>query len=917
VEPTTSHTISHTSEEIAITEEFQIENSQHASETAEAENETVTSKFHLSAQIDIRDVCWSFLILVGCTIIIETLVEWLKELLKETEHWLVILNQVFKELMILGLISFMLSCFKQIPYWSEGVSTIWDESIEFSHLLLFFIGLSFALLSLAVCFVVEQAAATWQNIEDTPISEMEKFVNRRTTSHRFVAFWLNLAPMSNAVDYMLLKLIFIRMHKLPENFDFKAYVQLVMLSNVDVLLDVETSSWCFLALLTLGGVAGTYLKEGAEKVMEISHPEPARPWAPLPWEYVLDFIFIGIGMLFLEFGVFLVVRRAVSRVVAVEGFGGVPTFEAVIAKLDESRTLRENPQNSPRASAASEVKLLKFSSQPHTSPKADKRAIHVCKKQSRLDSRLGSGAESAVGSTRLSHCTEEKMEDKEENFPELDLSYAFPFHSPYLYAKFNDAFLLLKCFYLALFFVFYASASCDHGYEIGLPLLVGLLFPTVFSSLVFTPMIFKLEAILNSVAQVKPGILGKVLEQMLSQSDEIKEQVAGQIRKVIGESKNQERLEKLFRDLDADGSGLLTANEFEKGLAKLGIFYSPQQFRSLCKLLNPDGGDLTCEMFINFVYPPTYEPVNPMAAHTVAVPVHLRQGFEDFRTVLAAFIEKCASCHGHDLISEQLKLYCKAIGDTSVEESFKHYSSGHFHRMSLTSRGSVKAFNLLEDQIKPGKGVLNQDDAIAELETYLLMAAAACDAPGKEDQHEEQDTDRHECLDRTIDEIAHIKEVFADDKAKVHSFLTKWSEVVASEKAATSAGQREAGPLFDIYKQTREAYFDEWQNIKGALRSSSIAEIQRVYPEYPDAGSAKLKTRTSVQVKSQNEPRFSYNSAGLSSRMSLQSRPSGKPSAKYISLSEEKKKRQKCTKEAEGKGKGSKGDKTDTMSDSK
>jgi len=470
-------------------------------------------------------------------------VEWLKEMLKETEHWLSIVNQVFKELMILGLISFLLACFKQIPEWSTAVSTVWDESIEFSHILLFFIGLSFALLSVAVCVVVVQASSTWQKIEDTPISLMENFVRKRTTSHPRLAFLYDLDPMSNAVDYMLLKLMFIKRHKLPENFDFKSYVQLVMLSNVDILLDVETSSWVVMGLMTLGGVAGTYLKDGVDNALAISHPAPPKEWEPLEWEYVLYYIFIGIGMLVVEFCVFLVVRTAVTRVVAVEGFGGQPIFEDVILQLEESRNLITNSQDNVRHSYVSGVEISKLKSTPLRSSMKNIHVPHQKQSRGAFDS-----CGKLIGGSHTSSNLEEKAEENTscEEFPELDLSYAFPFNSPYLYGKFNDAFLLMKCLYLALFFVYFASASCDDGYEVGLPLLIGLLFPTIFSSLVFTPMIFKLEAILNSVAQVKPGILGKVLEQMLSQSDEIKEQVAAQIRKVIGVTKKSRAPGKAF-----------------------------------------------------------------------------------------------------------------------------------------------------------------------------------------------------------------------------------------------------------------------------------------------------------------------------------------------------------------------------------
>ncbi|CAM9610424.1 unnamed protein product [Heterosigma akashiwo] len=120
-----------------------------------ASSEDSSSLFNLKEEINFAEACWCFLILLTATIIIETFTEWIEWVLQGKGHFLVIVNKVYKEVMILGLISFLLFCSEQGPLLDD-LDHSWIISFEFAHILLFFIGISFCLLSVGG-WVVQEA----------------------------------------------------------------------------------------------------------------------------------------------------------------------------------------------------------------------------------------------------------------------------------------------------------------------------------------------------------------------------------------------------------------------------------------------------------------------------------------------------------------------------------------------------------------------------------------------------------------------------------------------------------------------------------------------------------------------------------------------------------------------------------------
>lgn len=609
--------------------EEQSESVKESAKESEGESEKTgeINVFKLGTNIDVAAGCLTFLLLVSATIIIEGITSLLNRLLRGSEHWLAIVEKVYRELMILGLISFILNATRVSGalWW---VKETWMIAFEFSHNLLFLVGLSFALLSITICLIVVGAEKRFDNYEKAELQKMVICV--RKSSSWFSRFWMSFTTMGNAIDFLLLKHIFITGRKLPQNFRFQKYVQKVMLESVSEVVDVEMSSWAIVGVATCAGLA-EYYKHFKER-------EPYQ--GPATYQSVKDFIIVGFGMALIEIVLFLSIRSAVSRVVDHEGFGGRISIEKAVEKLKQVKINSGiQHQTSIGSDSLNSISSAQLAEQPlvdidqikrltsHDSGEAEKEKGHQThhhkehhhsskehKKHddSSKEDQLGkpSRALKSVAVAMLHLPFDKKKasavrpERKQAEFIELELSYAYPLRSPKIFKKINDAFLLLKCLYLALFFNYFSSAALDQApTNFGRGLLIVMVLPLLFTSVWITPMVFTYEAILSSVAHVQPEVLGEVLEEMLNQTDEMKDKVSQQLRDALGNNQDKEKIRELFQSIDVDGSGTLSAKELQKGLAQLGLFYSAHQFSSMFRVFNPKGGDMHYEQFVEFVYP--------------------------------------------------------------------------------------------------------------------------------------------------------------------------------------------------------------------------------------------------------------------------------------------------------------------------
>jgi len=637
---------------------------------AEHEAEGELNVFQLGSNISVVEVCFAFLILVGATIVIEGIVDFIAEHDKEQEHWLAIIEKVHKELMILGVISFIFNCCKTSGAL-HGLSEEMIVSFEFSHNLLFLVGLSFALLSCIVCVIVIRSEVTWDNYEKTDLQSLVGHLHRTKTFCGRMFY--GLTPMGNAVDFMLLKHIFIDMRKLPQSFDFQEYVQQTMLMNINAVLDVEMSSWFFLIVATFLMIAAN------QRYYHSDHPHPGPAAHSTVWKYML----IGYLMMVVEVVALLIIRVAVRRVVEKEGFNGHAEADKVILKLHAVKSFAASRARIEGAACADEnqlaIETLKAAAlqnaQKHESANENKGIVKAIEP-------LGDAIKTVVSTVHKGKDKDGKIHPQEvakENeagdiwAPDLNLSYAYPFKSPKVFEKFNDAFLLLKCLYLALFFNYFSSAALEQPYG-GAGYFIGMLLPLLCSSLFITPWVYQYEAILTAVARVQPSVLGRIQENMKNQTEEMREKVAEELRQLLHGDPSKAAIEKLFKELDTDNSGALSPKEFQKGLAKLHIYYSPHKFKTLVSVVNRSSGgsgDMRYEQFVELLFPSEREKEKEKAIENGAE-IYRIPAIQDLQRLTEGLRNTCK----HKKDEEQLKklnlLEGQFIEAILKIEKFKH-----------------------------------------------------------------------------------------------------------------------------------------------------------------------------------------------------------------------------------------------------
>jgi len=126
----------------------------------------------------------------------------------------------------------------------------------------------------------------------------------------------------------------------------------------------------------------------------------------------------------------------------------------------------------------------------------------------------------------------------------------------------------------------------------------------------------------------------------------------------------------------------------------------------------------------------------------------------------------------------------------------------------------------------------DMDDTInAFVESQILKNAALFDTAEGHDELKEEDSDRHEVLNKSVEEIARIKKAFAHDKAKTTHFLKEWLKVVKADNAASTSGQSHGGPLHNKYEAIKDAYFAAFPNRNGSISTEKEPSIPDLVSE--------------------------------------------------------------------------------------
>ena len=209
------------------------------------------SIFGLGENLKTTAACISLICIIVFTVLFELFTLHLDKKMKGSIYKEMV-DKVYRELTILGVISFLLFITLQ-----SGAEIDHDTLIafEFSHIVIFFSALFFIVGSIFMMLL----NVSLKKAMDIAYARTSKkvFENFALNENQYTSKWASYLPWHRQffydVDFKVFQLFFCEQNNLPHSvFDFAAYMRIVLDEHILSLIEVEISSWLFL-IAALGG----------------------------------------------------------------------------------------------------------------------------------------------------------------------------------------------------------------------------------------------------------------------------------------------------------------------------------------------------------------------------------------------------------------------------------------------------------------------------------------------------------------------------------------------------------------------------------------------------------------------------------------------------------------------------------------
>ena len=231
--------------------------------------------FDPNSDLEMLHLAVMFSGLVVFTVLVEFLTHKLDHMLHHHhEQFAKLAAKIYKELMILGMISFVLTMCLQAEQ-QTALSTIfgtksWLVAFEFGHLAIFFLAIGTILQGLYFLFIMIATAKAW---DDYANQEASHLLEDRAAGKRglcdymppIIGFFGCCKSHRSNVDFAILHDFFLQTHLLPLNFDFSKYLWETLAIYSTEAIEIEHYTWLFLLIvvwLNYGRVAAHLTQQG-------------------------------------------------------------------------------------------------------------------------------------------------------------------------------------------------------------------------------------------------------------------------------------------------------------------------------------------------------------------------------------------------------------------------------------------------------------------------------------------------------------------------------------------------------------------------------------------------------------------------------------------------------------------------------
>ena len=209
------------------------------------------SLFDLSHGVEPRVLTMCLVALVCFTICLELV---LHELERRVEGlWRATFHKLYKELMVLGLLSFGLLLVVENSGDVLAHATL--QAFELAHLELFTVALAFIGHAVVFAYVCRSAFRSWSAMQaehPSMVGRARLLARNQGAVRRYIC---GRSRRQEHLHFHLVRSYFVHSHGLPGNFDFAAYLSGAVIGTITQLIDVSPLTWGLLGVLLVASLA--------------------------------------------------------------------------------------------------------------------------------------------------------------------------------------------------------------------------------------------------------------------------------------------------------------------------------------------------------------------------------------------------------------------------------------------------------------------------------------------------------------------------------------------------------------------------------------------------------------------------------------------------------------------------------------
>ncbi|KAG1703941.1 hypothetical protein DVH05_006948 [Phytophthora capsici] len=523
------------------------------------------SLFQVGKDVEFWRVLVHLSILALSLVLLEKALHRMEHKFPRSDKYQYMLRKVYRELMVLGLISFGLKILKENPEIDGDSKAM--LAFEVSDLTIFFLALVLIVQSTAVFLLLRNQNDRAERAELMRTQDLIQLVNESTESTdsgpSFVQTLLccgRAAKKKNCgkrlVELRLLRRLFLRRFGFPQLFPFSKYLSRAQANQISHMIEVEPTMWVVL-LLVAWGICGLL------KVLEALDTD-----MPERQELVEAFMIVAWILLLLHLMVFLFFRSCVHYLLRVAAFND--DKKILIQNL---KTIAEEEAKAWQSEEADKALEIMSSIQEQHEELEYQRLQRQRKLYHQSYGGLSIGKDSAKAS--------ETIDGVVPGSPKIDIRF-------FSYKAWHVSVILLLVLngFLITLFAQCAVYDLDEIYEdFGALATILVPLPLALNALYFQRHIFYDFVVVSSTLRIDSHTLSDVVENF-SEIVRLRSEFATSLHQFMTQQElTVEDLQAELKAQDDNDIGAIEVDDLRAVLAKFGFRLTRYRFNSVVKLL--------------------------------------------------------------------------------------------------------------------------------------------------------------------------------------------------------------------------------------------------------------------------------------------------------------------------------------------